>query len=197
MATARHGYKLEVCLTLMLFGKFALPRQLSLSFCPTFHNQWNQLIQDNLQHLCRMSGQFPPHCVSEMVDLMFPRLVLTARNSDGITIIYEILQHLFYFLSKDHPQDIWNSTCIQKLQNDLYQQMKVFNMCLDEAEMNKGLTNCETPASYSTTLKVKRYFQQINSFLTDEQHSQCAWEMVHLEMKRCFLYITQLLQKLT
>lgn len=196
MVAARSSYKLQICLTLVLFSKFALPSQLSHSKCPIFHNQWNLLIQANLQHLCRMSGQFSLHCVSEMANRTFPLLIPTARNNDSITIIHEILQHLFYFLSKDHPHNVWNSTCIQKLQNNLYQQMKVFKTCLGGAELKRGLMNWENPAPYPITLKVKRYFQQINSFLTDEQHSQCAWEMVHLEMKGCFLYITRLLKNL-
>ncbi|XP_053149060.1 interferon kappa [Hemicordylus capensis] len=193
MATTSHDFRFHLCFMLALFGKFAHSRQLSLSKCPKLHIQWNQLIQTNLHHLCRMSGQFPPQCGFETTDLQFPLLVLNTNDHNSPTIVHEILQQIFCFLSKDHP---WNSTCIEKLQTGLHEQITELETCLGTAEMQKGLMNYENTASYSSILQVKKYFQRMNSFLTDEQHSQCAWEEIRLEMKRCFLLITQLLKKL-
>ncbi|XP_062984805.1 interferon tau-2-like [Elgaria multicarinata webbii] len=196
MAIIAGNYGLRACFMLVLLGKGSQSSQLSLSRCPILHAQWKQLIQTNIHHLCRMSGQFPLQCISETTDFRFPLEAHRGIKSDSGIVIYEILQHIFYFISKDHPNNIWNSTCIDNLRNSLHQQIEQLETCCSATEMQNGLKTCDNVGSYPLTLKFKRYFQRMNNFLNSNQQSQCAWETIFLEMKGCLLFITQILNEL-
>nr|XP_028568814.1 interferon kappa [Podarcis muralis] len=188
------GNGLSVCLVLVLSGKLA--QSSPLSKCPVLHTRWNQMIQTNLNHLCRTAGQFPLQCISETTDFRFPLKALNALESDGaVIIVREVLQQSLNVLGKDHPWGAWNATCLESLQSDLYQQTKQLEACAKETQGGK-LANSANGAPSPSPIKVKRYFQRMNSFLATNQQSRCAWELVHLELKGCFLFITQLLNKL-
>ncbi|XP_042303599.1 interferon alpha-11-like [Sceloporus undulatus] len=197
MAITTRNCGLRVCLTLMLFSKLTQTSQLSPSKCPIIHTQWNQLTETNLPHLCKMSGPSLPQCLSEIQDFRFPLDVLKVIQSDNVNVVYRILQQIFYFLSKENPYEAWNSTCTENLQNTLHQQIKEVETCLGARETQKRPVIFGDVASYSSTLKVKRYFQRMNSFLNENQHSQCAWEVIYSEITGCFLFITQILKMLT
>ncbi|XP_053227844.1 interferon tau-2-like [Podarcis raffonei] len=188
------GNGLSVCLVLVLSGKLA--QSSPLSKCPVLHTQWNQMIQTNLNHLCRTAGQFPLQCISETTDFRFPLKALNALESDGaVIIVREVLQQSLNVLGKGHPCGAWNATCLESLQSDLYQQTKQLEACAKDTQGGK-LANSANGAPSPSPIKVKRYFQRMNSFLAANQQSRCAWELVHLELKGCFLFITQLLNKL-
>ncbi|XP_034953031.2 interferon kappa [Zootoca vivipara] len=193
MAFTNGGNGLSVCLMLVLAGKLA--QSSPLSKCPVLHTRWNQMIETNLNHLCRTAGQFPLQCISETTDFRFPLKALNAMESDGAIIIREILQQSLNVLGKDHPWGAWNATCLESLQSDLYQQTKQLEACAEKMQEGK-LANSGNRASSPSTIKVKRYFQRMNSFLAINLQSRCAWELVHLELKGCFLFITQLLKEL-
>lgn len=196
MANIRNVSQLQVCLMLALFCQLALSGPLPSSKCLNLRFQWDQLIQTNSNLLCRMNGQFPLQCLSEKVDLRFPQQVLVASNRGIIKTVHELLQQSLNLLSKDNPYNAWNSRCIENLQNGLYQQIRELETCLDAVNMQNGPIDFENTVSSLSILKVKKYFLRINRFLTEKQNSQCAWEVIHLEMRRCFLFISLLLKNL-
>ncbi|XP_033029667.1 interferon kappa [Lacerta agilis] len=194
MAFATGGNGFSVCLVLVLSGKLA--QSSPLPKCPVLYTRWNQMIQTNLNHLCRTAGQFPLQCISETTDFRFPLTALDAMESDGAVITREVLQQSLNVLGKDHhPWGAWNATCLESLQSDLYQQTKQLEACAKKMQEGK-VENWGNGAPSPSTIKVKRYFQRMNSFLAANQQSRCAWELVHLELKGCFLFITQLLNQL-
>lgn len=193
MITLTHNYILKVCLVLVLFAK---PSQFLVFRCSVFDAQWKQLIQNNLPHLCRRNEEIPLQCIYELTDFRFPLEVLEVSNRENAVIIYELLQQISCLLSNAHSYHAWNSTCFENLKNILHQQMKNLETCLNATEMHKGPRNCDDVTSYLLTLKVKRYFQRMNNFLTVNQYSSCSWEMIHSEIKGCVLFITHLLRKL-
>lgn len=193
MITFTHNCILKVCLVLVLFAK---PSQFSVFRCSVFHAQWRQLIQNSLPHLCRTNEEIPLQCIYELIDFRFPLEVLEVSNGDNAVIIYELLQQISCLLSNAHSYQAWNSTCFENLKNVLHQQMKSLETCLNATEMHKGPRNCDNVKSYLLILKVKRYFQRMNNYLTVKQYSSCSWEMIHLEIKGCMLFITHLLKML-
>lgn len=192
MITLTHNYILPFCLVLVLFAK---PNQFSVFRCSVFHAQWMQLIQNNLPHLCR-NEEIPLQCIYDLTDFKFPLEVLQVNNRDNAIIIYEFLQQISYLLSNAHRYNAWNSTCFENLKIVLHQQIENLETCLNAARMQKEPKNRDSVTSYSPTLKVKRYFQRMNNFLTLKQHSSCSWEMIRLEIKECMVFITHLLEKL-
>uniref|UniRef100_A0A8C5RQL9 Uncharacterized protein n=1 Tax=Laticauda laticaudata TaxID=8630 RepID=A0A8C5RQL9_LATLA len=192
MITLTHNYILKVFLVLVLFAK---PNQSSVFRCSILHAQWKQLIQNNLPHLCRTNEEIPLQCIYELIDFNFPLEVLEVTNTDNAHIIYELLQQISCLLSNAHSYHAWNSTCFKNLKNVLHQQITNLETCLNATEIPKGPMNRDKVTSYLLTLKVKRYFQRMNNFLTVKQHSSCSWEMIHSEIKGCMLFITHLLKK--
>ena len=47
------------------------------------------------------------------------------------------------------------------------------------------------------TLAVKRYFQGIHVYLKEKEYSDCAWEIVRVEMMRALTSSTTLQKRLT
>ena len=41
-------------------------------------------------------------------------------------------------------------------------------------------------------LDLRRYFNRIDKFLKDKKHSHCAWEIVRVEIRRCFYFFQKL-----
>lgn len=193
MITLTHNYILKFCLVLVFFAK---PNQFSVFRCSVFHAQWKQLIQNNLPHLCKTNEEIPLRCIYELTDFRFPLEVLEVNNRDNAVIIYEFLRQISYLLSNAHSYDAWDSTCFENLKNILHQQTENLKTCLNATGMQMGPSNCDSVTSYLLILKVKRYFQRVNNFLTLKQHSSCSWEMIHLEIKECMLFITHLLKRL-
>lgn len=188
---ASQNYGLQACLMFMLFAHSS---QVSLSKCPILLIQ-NQLTEMNLRELCKISGQLPLECLSEIVDLRFPLEAFKASNGGGVTIIKKMLHLLFNFFITDKPNDTWNSTCTRNILISLHQQINKLERCFDSKEMQKEL---RSPKRRTDTLilKVQSYFQRMNDFLQDRQYSPCAWEMIHVEIRQCFLLMTQILEML-
>uniref|UniRef100_A0A8D0E6R1 Uncharacterized protein n=1 Tax=Salvator merianae TaxID=96440 RepID=A0A8D0E6R1_SALMN len=172
--------------------------QLSPFKCPILDALWKHLIRNNLFHLCQMTGQFPLQCLSETGDLRSPPGNFEGMYKDDITIIatYEFLQQVFFFIKRDISYNTWDSVCGENLQNGFYQQIKELEKCMDAAKMQKGLMHFNKMAFYPLILEVKSYFQRMNDFLNNHQNSQCAWEIIRIEIKGCLISITQLLKKL-
>ncbi|KAF7244720.1 Interferon omega-1 [Varanus komodoensis] len=106
-----------------------------------------------------MNGQSLLQCISETTDFRFPLQVRNGITSNRGIIIYEILQQIFSLLNEDYPNDIWNTTCIENLQNRLYQEINEIETCCDTTE--NGLMTCDYVTSYPWTLKVKRFLNEL------------------------------------
>ena len=48
------------------------------------------------------------------------------------------------------------------------------------------------PVLQPSNLELRRYFNRIDRFLKDKKHSHCAWEIVRVEIRRCFYFFQKL-----
>ncbi|XP_010006740.1 PREDICTED: interferon epsilon-like [Chaetura pelagica] len=159
--------------------------------CNHLQLQQRKVIENSLQLLDKMGKTFPQQCLREKMSFSFPEQVLKPRQKDIVKVaLEEIFQHIFYIFSQNLTLAAWDRTALEQFQNGLYQQIELLeacvikkqNLCFKSKEVNR--------------LKLKKYFQKIDSFLKDKQHNLCSWEISRAEMRKCLQMIDKLIWKL-
>ncbi|KAB0337049.1 hypothetical protein FD754_025388 [Muntiacus muntjak] len=86
----------------------------------------------------------------------------------------------------------WDTTILEQLCTGLYQQLDDLDACLGQVMGEKD----SDLGRMGPTLTVKRYFQGIHDYLQEKEYSDCAWQIVHLEMMRALSSISRLQKRL-
>ncbi|XP_050800206.1 interferon beta-like [Gopherus flavomarginatus] len=184
---------LHVCL-ILLFSN-----EISSRLCTMLHFQQNKVNKESLELLKKMSGNFPSQCICERTVFKptqeVSQLPLFQKENAKVAI-QEILQEIFNIFSKNLTQSTWDGTSIVRFQNGLYQQIQWLEACL-RAQMEKDLTNPQSEDLQHSSQRVKQYFQGIDAFLKEKQYSLCAWEIIGMEIPRCFVLIDKLTRSLS
>ena len=84
------------------------------------------------------------------------------------------------------------STLLEQLRTGLHQQLDDLDACLGQVmgEEDSAL------GRMGHTLAMKRYFHGIHVYLRKKEYSDCAWEIVRLEIMRSFSSSTSLQERL-
>ncbi|XP_039398733.1 interferon beta-like [Mauremys reevesii] len=184
---------LHVCF-MLLFST-----EISSRLCTMLHFQQNKMNKESLELLQKMSGNFPSQCINERAAFKPSQNVVelsVSQKENAKVAIQEILQEIFNIFSKNLTQSALDGTSIDRFQSGLYQQIQRLEACL-RTQMEKELTNPESEDLQLTTRRVKKYFQGIDAFLKENQYSLCAWEIVRVEIPRCFVLIDKLTRRLS
>ncbi|XP_050801400.1 interferon beta-like [Gopherus flavomarginatus] len=179
---------LHVCL-ILLFST-----EISSQLCTMLHFQQNKMNKESLELLKKMSGNFPSQCVNERAAFKPTQKVVelsVSQKDNAQMAIQEILQEIFNIFSKNLTPSAWDGVSVVRFQSGLHQQIQRLEACL-RTQMEKELTNPESEDLQHTTWRVKKYFQGIDAFLKENQYSLCAWEIVRVEIQRCFVLIDKL-----
>ncbi|XP_073202381.1 interferon beta-like [Lepidochelys kempii] len=182
----------QFCLVLLFSS------EMSCLDCNRLHVLQIRMNSESFERLEKMGGNFPFQCLSEGIAFK-PRDILKLRLShqeNAKVAIQQILQELFHIFNNNLTQAAWNGTSIVRFQNGLYQQIQQLEACL-RAQTEKGLTNPESQDLRITSRKVKKYFQGIDAFLKEKQYSLCAWEIIPVEIPRCFVLVDKLTRRLS
>ncbi|XP_067409583.1 interferon epsilon-like [Emydura macquarii macquarii] len=180
---------LYICLVLLF------STEISSQHCTMLHFQQNKVNQESLQLLKKMSGNFPSQCKNERTAFKPLQDIVQFPQFQKEVVIQEILHEIFTIFSKNLTQSAWDGSSIVRFQNGLYQQIQRLEACM-RAQTEKELTNLESQDIELTSRRVKKYFQGIDAFLKEKQYSLCAWEIVHVEILRCFVLIDKLTRRL-
>nr|XP_014336296.1 PREDICTED: LOW QUALITY PROTEIN: interferon omega-1 [Bos mutus] len=130
-------------------------------------------------------------------------LVLVSYSSGGslgcdlsqnhaISVLHEMLQQTFNLFHTERSSAAWDTTLLEQLRTGLHQQLDDLDACLGP------VTGEEDSAlgRMSPTLAVKRYFQGIHVYLKEKEYSDCAWEIVRVEIMRSLSSSTSLQERL-
>lgn len=104
-----------------------------------------------------------------------------------------MLQQVFSTFSLDVSWSLWNESSVERLLSGLNLQMEKIEACL---EQETGQADRSSSQREDTRLGIKNYFRGIRDYLQDQKYSNCAWEVIRVEMRRCFLFIEQLTTRL-
>ncbi|XP_074058063.1 interferon alpha-1-like [Macrotis lagotis] len=126
-------------------------------------------------------------CLKDRTNFNFPKEVIEGsqlQRENATVIAHEILQQIFTIFSLNATPAAWNQTQLRRLLSGLDQQLE---KCLEQdVEWEEPSQECENPR-----LALKNYFQGINQYLQGKKYSHCSWEIVRVEIRRVFLFMSK------
>ncbi|XP_054444077.1 interferon kappa [Pteronotus mesoamericanus] len=167
--------------------------------CTLLHIHLRRVIWQNLRLLSTMSNSFPAECLRERKAFELPQEILsyTQPLKRGIKeAFYEMSMLAFNIFTPSTFQPTWEEKHLEQIQTGLDQQLQYLEQCLEEEKENEDKKDREEderkhPGAMMlqlTHLELRRYFHRVVSFLKDKKYSRCAWEIVRVEIRRCFYY---------
>ncbi|PNJ81857.1 interferon kappa [Pongo pygmaeus] len=189
---------IQKCLWLeFLMGMF-IAGTLSLD-CNLLNVHLRRVTWQNLRHLSSMSNSFPVECLRENIAFELPQEFLQytqPMKRDIKKAFYEMSLQAFNIFSQ-HTFKYWKERHLKQIQIGLDQQAEYLNQCLEEDEnenedmkemKENEMKPSEARVPQLSNLELRRYFNRIDNFLKEKKYSDCAWEIVRVEIRRCLYY---------
>ncbi|XP_053149057.1 interferon beta-like [Hemicordylus capensis] len=185
---------LHLCLLMLFFTG------ISSQNCNELRRWLQNVNKSNLELLeSKMRASIPLQCIDDGRDVMATteilRKIQASQGENAKVAIHEILQQTFRIFNQNHTETVWDMNSMAIFQNGLDHQIKHLGSCLS-ANMENAITSPRGQSTQLIRLRVKSYFQRIDDFLREQQYSMCAWEIVQMEVKQCFLLVDQLTKSL-
>ena len=151
--------------------------------------------RQNLRLLGQMRRLSPRFCLQDRKDFAFPQEMVEGsqlQEAQAISVLHELLQQTFNLIHTERSSVAWDTILLEQLRTGLHQQLDDLDACLGqemgEEDSSLGRTG--------PTLAVKRYFQGIHVYLKEKGYSDCAWEIVRVEIMRSLSSSTNLQERL-
>ncbi|XP_065734894.1 interferon omega-1-like [Phocoena phocoena] len=149
----------------------------------------------NFMLLGQMRRISPRFCLKDRKDFGFPQDMVDDSQlpkAQATSVLHEMLQQTFRLFHTARSPAAWDTSLLDKLCTGLHQQLEDLDACLVQAmgdeETALGVTG--------STLAVKRYFQGIHLYLKEKKYSDCAWEIVRVEIMRSLSSSTNLQERI-
>ena len=149
----------------------------------------------NLRLLDQMRRLSPRFCLQDRKDFALPQEMVEGsqlHEAQAISVLHEMLQQTFNLFHTERSSAAWDTTLLEQLRTGLHQQ-------LDDLDACRGLVSGEEDSALGRmgpTLAVKKYFHGIHVYLKEKEYSDCAWEIVRVEMMRALSSSTSLQERL-
>ncbi|XP_062062744.1 interferon kappa [Lepus europaeus] len=162
--------------------------------CDFLNVNLNRVIWKNMKLLRNVSHSFPIGCLREIKDFELPQEILSHTQMEKRDIKeawYEISTQAFYIFMEHAFQPTWEEKHLTQILNGLYEQVAYLEQCLKEDihETNEEeMKHSGTGGFLLNNLELRKYFYRMNNFLEDKKYSHCAWEIVRVEITRCFSF---------
>ncbi|XP_057578091.1 interferon omega-1-like [Hippopotamus amphibius kiboko] len=149
----------------------------------------------NFMLLGQMRRTSPRFCLKDRNDFGFPQEMVDGthfQKAQATSVLHEMLQQIFNLFHTERSSAAWNTTLLDRLRTGLHQQLEDLDACLGqmmgEEESALGMVG--------PILSVKRYFEGIHLYLKEKEYSDCAWEIVRVEIMRSFSSATSLQERI-
>ncbi|XP_010836503.1 PREDICTED: interferon omega-1-like [Bison bison bison] len=151
--------------------------------------------RQNLGFLGQMRRLSPRFCLQDRKHFAFPQEMVEGsqlQEPQAISVLHEMLQQTFNLFHTERFSAAWDTTLLEQLRTGLHQQLDDLHACLGQVmgEEDSAL------GRMGPTLAMKRYFQGIHVYLKEKEYSDCAWEIVRLEIMRSLSSSTNLQERL-
>ncbi|XP_057354728.1 interferon kappa [Manis pentadactyla] len=178
--------------------------------CNLLNVHLSRVTWQNLRLLSSMSNTFPAECLREKKAFELPQEILSYNQPvkrDIKEVFYEIYIQAFNIFSQYNFTSTWEEKHVKQIQIGLDEQLQYLEQCLEEEEKEnedmhrmgeEEMKHSGAMVPQLSNLELRRYFHRINNFLKDKKYSHCAWEIVGVEIRRCFYYFvkfTELLRR--
>ncbi|XP_012520486.1 PREDICTED: interferon omega-1-like [Propithecus coquereli] len=133
-------------------------------------------------------------CLEDRNDFRFPQQMVNdsqLQKAQAVSVLHEMLQQIFNLFHTERSSAAWNPTLLVKLRAGLHLQLEHLETCLQQVMVEEDSASViEDP-----TLALRRYFWRIHLYLQEKNYSDCAWEIVRLEVMSSFSSSTNLQEK--
>nr|XP_056704945.1 interferon epsilon-like [Euleptes europaea] len=185
---------LHIYLVMLFFS------EVSTQSCSSLRVKLSTTNKNNLELLKnKMRTNLPLQCLSDMREFIATQDILKeiqkSLEDNPVVAIREIFQQIIGIFNQNLTETAWDENSMAAFQIELHQQIQHLGTCLSTA-MENDSPSPRAQNAQLTRLRVKRYFQRIDNFLKEKQHSLCAWEVVQLEVKQCLLLVDQLTNRI-
>ncbi|KAL2781568.1 interferon omega-1 precursor [Daubentonia madagascariensis] len=154
-----------------------------------------QLSRKTLVVLGQMKRISPFLCRKDRSDFRFPQEMVNGsqlQKAQVVSVLHQMLQQIIHLFHTERSSAAWNTTLLVKLHTGLHQQLEHLETCLVHAMGEEDSARViEDP-----TLALRRYFRRIHLYLQEKNYSDCAWEIVRVEIMRSFSSSTNLQERL-
>ncbi|XP_045418390.1 interferon omega-1-like [Lemur catta] len=134
-------------------------------------------------------------CLEDRNDFRFPREMVNGsqlQKAQAVSVLHEMLQQIFNLFHTERSSAAWNPSLLVRLRSGLHQQLEHLETCLVQVTAEEDSASVmENP-----TLALWRYFWRIRLYLQEKNYSDCAWEVVRVEVMNSFSSSTNLQEKL-
>ncbi|KAB0336629.1 hypothetical protein FD754_025597 [Muntiacus muntjak] len=148
--------------------------------------------EKNLTLLDQMRRLSPHLCLQERKDFAFPQEMVEGgqlQETQAISVLYEMLLQSFNVFNTTRSSAAWDTTLLKQFCTGLVQRLADLDYCWQQVSGEEDSALGRT----GHTEAVKTYFQGIHVYLNEKEYSDCAWEIVRLDIRRSFsLIINQL-----
>ncbi|XP_061281141.1 interferon omega-1-like [Bos javanicus] len=151
--------------------------------------------RQNLRLLGQMRRLSPRFCLQDRKDFAFPQEMVEGsqlQEAQAFSVLHEMLQQSFNLFHTERSSVAWDTILLEQLRTGLHQQLDDLDTCLGQVMGEEDSALGRT----GPTLAVKRYFQGIHVYLKEKGYSDCAWEIVRVEIMRSLSSSTSLQERL-
>ncbi|XP_065764063.1 interferon omega-1-like [Muntiacus reevesi] len=148
------------------------------------------------RNLLKQMRRHSPHfCLQDRKDFAFPQEMVEGgqlQEAQAISVLHEMLQQSLNVFNTTRSSAAWDTTILEQLCTGLGEQLADLDGCLQQ------VTGEEDSALGRTgpTDAVTTYFKGIHVYLNEKEYSDCAWEIVRLDIRRAFSSSASLQERL-
>uniref|UniRef100_A0A8C8ZX67 Uncharacterized protein n=1 Tax=Prolemur simus TaxID=1328070 RepID=A0A8C8ZX67_PROSS len=134
-------------------------------------------------------------CLEDRNDFRFPREMVNGsqlQKAQAVSVLHEMLQQIFNLFHTEHSSAAWNPSLLVRLRTGLHKQLEHLETCLKQVTAEEDSDS----VMENSTLALWRYFWRIHLYLEEKNYSDCAWEIVRVEVMNSFSSSANLQEKL-
>nr|XP_060615679.1 interferon beta-like [Anolis sagrei ordinatus] len=181
------GWLLHVGLAMVLIT------EVSSQNCDQLRSRLRQANQVHLELLnSKMNSTIstiPQQCFDDVFNFS-PKTYLkhldVSEEENAKVAIQEVLQQTGDIFKQNNTEMPWDENSLRAFHAGLDQQSENLKSCLSASPRSQRIQ--------LTSLKVKKYFRSLSNLLKEKGYSRCAWEIVQMQVKQCFLWTDKLIQ---
>lgn len=177
--------------------------EVSSQDCNQHRSRLHEVNLGNLNLLTRnMGSTIPQQCIRDIIDFSLytseenlMKIINELQGENAKVAIKELLQQIDLIFKESHSELAWDENSLREFHIGLDQEIKNTETCWN-TEVERGTRSPRGQKRQFTRLRVKRYFQQLRDFLKNKEYNLCAWKIIQIQIRECFVWINELNQRI-
>ncbi|XP_065763807.1 interferon tau-like [Muntiacus reevesi] len=141
--------------------------------------------EKTLTLLDKMRRLSPRFCLQDRKEFAFPQEMVEGgqlQEAQAISVLHKMLQQSFNLIDTKRFFAASDTTLLEQLCTGLLEQLADMDDCRWQVmgEEDSALGRMDPTEAVTT------YFQEIHVFLNEKEYSDCAWDIVSMDIRRAF-----------